>query len=112
MGLLRDLLEGMKEQQKERDEIDDDKTQDRYLRSLRRQRRTQMEVVEKRQLIKKIKKFEKQRTRDVVLGTIPEEIERPLIKKKVLEKRIKIMRGRQQQKKKRPQKSFLSKGNI
>lgn len=113
MGLLRDFLEGIKEQQKERDEIDDDKTQDRYLRSLRRQRRTQMEVVEKRQLIKDIKKFEKQRTRDVVLGTIPEEIERPLIKKKVLEKKIKIMRGRQFViPKKRPQKSFLSKGNI
>ena len=58
MGLLRNLLEEMREQQKERDEIDDDKTQDRFLRSLRRQRRTQREFVEKLRLKKEIHDFD------------------------------------------------------
>ena len=111
MGLLRNLLESMREQQKQRDEIDDDKTQDRYLRSLRRQKRTQMEHLEKLQLKKDIHDFEKERTRNTVIGKMVDDDD-VFIKKKI-KKKIEILKVRQFMiPKKRPQKSFLSKGNI
>ena len=111
MGLLRKLLEDMRNKQQERDEIDDDKTRDRFLRSLRRQRRTQMEFVEMQELKKKIKDFERNRTRNTVIGKMVDDDD-VFIKQK-LEKKIEILKVRQFMiPKKRPKKSFLSKGNI
>ena len=112
MGLIRDMVEAMREQQKKRDELDDDKTTDRYLRSLRRQVRRQKEFVEKLKLKKEIKDFELQRTREVVLGTIVKGDD-VLIKGKIAKKKIKILKERQFKiPKKRPEKGFLSKGHI
>ena len=111
MGLLRNFLEGLREKEKEREEMDDEKTTDKYLRSLRRQRRTQMESVEKLELKKKIKDFERIRTRDVVVGKMVDDDD-VFIKKKI-KKKIEILKAKQFMiPKKRPQKSFLSKGNI
>lgn len=49
-------------------EIPDNETRDRYLRSLRRQRRTQMEMVEKKQLKKDINDFNRDFVRDNMWG--------------------------------------------
>lgn len=111
MGLLRNLIENMKEMDKRRDEIDDEQTTDRYLRSLRRQRRTQLEELEKEQLMKDIKGHEKMRTKEAVLG-IPLESGNA-IKKNTIRKRIALLKQKQYMiggKKKK--KSFFSKGNI
>ena len=109
---LRELLENMREQQKQKDEIDDDKTTDKYLRSLRRQRRTQMEHLEKLKLKKDIHDFEKQRTRDTVIGKMVDDDD-VFIKKETVKKKIEIVKARQFMiPKKRPQKSFLSRGHI
>jgi len=61
MGLLRNLIKGVQDFDSDRENIDDDRTTDRYLRSLRRQRRTQMEEMEKAMLQKQIKDYELQR---------------------------------------------------
>lgn len=93
MGLLRNFLDDMKEKQKARDEMDDDLTTDRYLRSLRRQRRKQLEEFEKHNLKIAIKKHELERTRDDFL-----QVEKK--KSLFLKKKIKKTKG------------FLSKGNL
>ncbi len=111
MGLIRDLLEGLKEKQEARDEMDDDKTIDRRLRGLRRQRRTQLEFVETLKLKKEIRDFERERTRNTVIGKMVDDDD-VFIKKKI-KKKIEILKAKQFMiPKKRPQKSFLSKGNI
>lgn len=51
----------MRDMDEERENIDDDRTTDRYLRSLRRHRRVQMEEIEKARLIKEIKEYEQRR---------------------------------------------------
>ena len=112
MGIVRKILERIREKEKERDEMDDDKTTDKYLRSLRRQRRTQMEFVEKLELKKKIHDFERERTRNTVIGKMVDDDD-VFIKKKIIHKKINIIRGKQFMiPKKRPQKGFLSKGHI
>ena len=111
MGLLRNLLESIKEQQQKRDEIDDDVTRDRYLRSLRRQRRTQLEEKEKKELKKQIKEHELQRTREVVLGTKIDD--KTKLIKDIKEKKKKILAQRQFMiPRKKPKKGFLSKGTL
>ena len=117
MGLLRNFLENMREQQKERDEVDDDKTQDRFLRSLRRQRRTQHEFLEKIRLKKEIHDFEKQRTRDTVMGKMVDDddvlIKKVIVKRKIQNKKIHILKAKKFKiQKKRPPIGFLSKGHI
>lgn len=72
MGILANIIENIKQQQQEREDIDDEQTKDRYLRSLRRQRRTQLEEIEKERLLKDIKEHNLQRTREAVLGIKPE----------------------------------------
>ena len=89
MSLLRNLLQSMKEQQQKREDIDDEQTKDLYLRSLRRQRRIQLEEKEKVLLKKRIKEHELQRTREVVLGTVSKE-KIKLIKTKIQKKKGKI----------------------
>ena len=112
MGLLRNLLENMREQQKVRDERDDDKTTDRFLRSLRRQKRTQQEFLEKIKLKKEIHNFERQRTRDTVIGKMVDDDD-VFIKKKIIKKKISVIKGKRFMiPKKKPSKGFLSKGNI
>ena len=59
---LRAKAEGMK-----REDLPDDVTTDRYLRSLRRQRRIQMESVEKEYLKKKIAAFERRKQTGIMI---------------------------------------------
>jgi len=47
---------------------DDNETRDKYLRSLRRERRMQVEEMEKKALIKKIAAFKKQKMREGLYG--------------------------------------------
>ena len=67
---FREMLEKVmnRGQDVEREELDDDETRDKFLRSLRRQRRTQLEEVEKEQLQKDIGAFEKERLRKNLFG--------------------------------------------
>ena len=117
MGLIRELLQKMREGQKERDEIDDDKTKDHFLRSLRRQRRTQHEFLEKLRLKKEIHDFESERTRNTVIGKMVDDddvlIKKKIVKKRIQKKKIQILKAKNF---KIPKKitpiSFLSKGNI
>lgn len=46
----------------------DNETRDRYLRSLRRQRRIQLEEIEKKQLIEDIKAYEQEKTKNNIFG--------------------------------------------
>lgn len=111
MGIVTRFFEALKEKEQEREDIDDEKTTDKFLRSLRRQRRTQMESVEKLELRKKIKDFERNRTRNVVIGKMVDDDD-VFIKKK-LKKKIEILKVKQFIiPKKRPQTSFLSKGKV
>jgi len=48
--------------------FDDNETKDKYLRSLRRERRTQIEELEKKALIQKIAAFKKQKMREGLYG--------------------------------------------
>lgn len=61
---LKDVLHKMKEKifhKEPQEDIDDNETQDKYLRSLRRQRRLQLEEMEKERLIKTIRLYQKQK---------------------------------------------------
>jgi len=51
-----------------REDIPDDQTTDKYLRSLRRQRRLQMEELEKERLKKNIAAFQKNKVRQGLFG--------------------------------------------
>ncbi len=117
MGLIRNLLEDMREAQKAREEMDDDKTTDKYLRSLRRQKRTQGEFLEKIRLKKEIHDFEKERTRNTVIGKMVDDddvlIKKVIVKKKIQKKKMQILKAKKFRiPKKSPPMGFLSKGNI
>ena len=71
MGIKETLLSmGKKafEKPEPEPELDDDETRDKYLRSLRRQRRTQREKIEKVRLKKDIAAFQKREVRDELFG--------------------------------------------
>jgi hypothetical protein len=51
--------------------LDDDETSDKYLRSLRRQRRIQLEELEKQILKKRINEYEKRRSSLLLYGNRP-----------------------------------------
>ena len=116
MGLIRNLLEDMREAQKAREEMDDDKTTDKFLRSLRRQKRTQREFLEKIRLKKEIHDFEKERTRNTVIGKMVDDdvlIKKVIVKKKIQKKKMQILKAKKFRiPKKSPPMGFLSKGNI
>lgn len=91
---VREFLDSVKEKlsPEEGDELQDDETRDKYLRSLRRQRRIQMEEVEKEQLKKDIHEYSKARDQKYLWG-VKEGIqkkENQLIKKK--KEKINVMR--------------------
>lgn len=72
MGMIQNLMEKIRERREkiaeENEQLGDDDTRDKFLRSLRRERRIQMEEVEKEQLKKKIAEFKKQRMRKHLFG--------------------------------------------
>jgi len=74
MGLIEFLKRRMRENQQAQSqgimyEVPDDVTTDRYLRSLRRQRRTQMEELEKAALKKSIAEYDRKRNAANMFGS-------------------------------------------
>jgi len=71
---LIDVLRKLKgsTEQKEPETFTDDETRDKYLRSLRRERRMQMEELEKKLLKKKIAEFKKQKMKRELFGIAAE----------------------------------------
>jgi len=67
---IKEIMEKMisKDRDSPMDAIDDDQTHDKYLRSLRRERRLQMEEDEKEVLKKEISKFKTERTKKYMFG--------------------------------------------
>ena len=74
MGILRNLYEHFKEKReqalREREDTPDDVTTDKYLRSLRRQRRMQLEEFEKEKLLKQIRQHEIDRANKHLWGIV------------------------------------------
>ncbi len=83
-------------QRRETEDLPDDVTRDNYLRSLRRQRRTQLEELEKEQLRKDIREFEENKTRRNIYDITPEEERaeslRKAIEKKKMNMKINLMK--------------------
>lgn len=61
-------LRELRQAREERPDIPDDVTTDKYLRSLRRERRIQMELLEKRKLKEDIESFRKNEERNNLWG--------------------------------------------
>ena len=93
--LIKEKIRERKEKLAKQDDIDDEQTTDKYLRSLRRQARLQREEIEKETLKKRIAAFEKKRLREGLFG-IKERKEK---KKKIIEIRQK-------------QQSFMGRGGF
>ena len=87
MGRFRDFLS---EEKEEKELIDDDVTTDNFLKSLRRQRRVQLEQVEKEKLINTIKDHERDMTRRNIFG-FKDNLEK---KKKLLQTKKKILESK------------------
>ena len=87
MDRISDLLSGEKE---EKELIDDDVTTDNFLKSLRRQRRVQLEQVEKEKLINTIKDHERDMTRRNIFG-FQDNLEK---KKKLLQTKKKVLESK------------------
>lgn len=72
MGILKDIYQHFKEKReqalREREDTPDDVTTDKYLRSLRRQRRIQLEEFEKAKLLKDIRQHEIDRANKYLWG--------------------------------------------
>ena len=68
MGFKEIIEKFIDRKREEREELDDDETRDLGLRSLRRQRRVQMEEIEKEQLKEKILEFQRVRERRMLGG--------------------------------------------
>jgi hypothetical protein len=94
---LRDILDNLKSKfNDEPEEIDDDATKDRFLRSLRRQRRVQMEKLEKERLLKEIKAFQKAEEKKFLWGVDNEKTkEKTLLSAiKTKKKKLEIMKAK------------------
>ena len=101
--------------QEEEEDIPDDVTRDKYLRSLRRQRRIQNEEIEKVQLKKKIATFNKEREKKYLWGIKDKkETKRNLLTTLKQKKEVKILsHGRKLIKaKKAKNHSMLDRGNL
>ncbi len=68
MGIKELIQKVMNREQEQEPELGDDETRDKFLRSLRRQRRVQLEEVEKEKLKKQISDFQKERERKYLWG--------------------------------------------
>ena len=95
---LRDIIDKLKEMknnEEPKEEIPDDVTRDKHLRSLRRMRRIQDEETEKEQLIKDIADFNRQRTKRQMFG-IKEGMEKKVNEKKfeILKDKVSILKGK------------------
>ena len=98
MGIIQKFFQRIQDADRARDEIDDNQTTDRYLRSLRRQSRVQDEEVEKEYLKQKIKMYEQRRAN--------------LLSKANSGKSFIIRQKKALIAKKRMEQGFLSRGNL
>ena len=120
MGLT-EIWEKLKEmkadREQEEEELPDDVTRDKYLRSLRRERRTQMEEVEKEKLKKQIEDFKRDRTREHLFGIKKDIKKKQLINAMNKKKEVKVMAGKsllrdKKIKKIKSSESWLGKHNL
>ena len=84
---VMDIIKKLGHGDEEKEELDDSQTRDKYLRSLRRERRTQMELLEKRKLKEDIAEFKKKELREGMFGVKSDEE-----KKKQLIEKLKMKR--------------------
>ncbi|HDY67450.1 MAG TPA: hypothetical protein ENH85_06650 [Candidatus Scalindua sp.] len=107
-----DKVKEMRANKESKEEIPDDVTRDKQLRSLRRMRRVQNEETEKERLTKEVAEFNLARTRRHMFG-IKSDLEKKIEVKKfsLLKGQVDIMKGKK--KKAVEQKmSFLEKSNL
>lgn len=76
MGLIQKIINGIRgvEESYSNGDIDDNMTKDKYLRSLRRERRIQMEEQEKKMLLRKIEEYKQLKFKKYVMGFRPEKL--------------------------------------
>jgi len=88
MGILREMYHSWKEKRaeaaREFEEMDDDKTTDGYLRSLRRWRRKQDEEVEKQNLVREIRQYEHDRTNKYLWGVVKQNRQKKALNSKYM----------------------------
>lgn len=89
---IKEIVSGLIGKKEQEDELPDDVTRDKYLRTLRRQRRTQLEEVEKETLKKKIAAYEKLRTKKHLFGVKGEIRPDRMIRKQIITKQIQRQR--------------------
>ena len=87
MGILSKIFGRERESNISRPVEDDDKTTDNFLRSLRRQRRVQLEQVEKESLKKEIMEHERGMTRRNIYGFTDHENDNFQIKKEIIKRK-------------------------
>lgn len=87
---IAEKIKERKESQNQGEEIPDDVTRDKYLRSLRRQRRVQLEEVEKESLKQQIKDFEKKRLNRDYFGSMESDTKKKSLAKAIKKKKINI----------------------
>lgn len=108
---IKEIVEKLRGIEAPDEEIDDNETKDRYLRSLRREDRIQKEEVEKEQLKIKIAEFKRARTAKHLFG-IKEGIKHRIEKKqgKLLQDKVSILNSKK--KGGHRKQSFLGKSNL
>lgn len=81
MGILQNIIARLRQKKEEEEKLPDDETRDKYLRSLRRERRTQLEEMEKEYLKKKIAEYKKKRMKKYLYGIKESAAKKSIIKK-------------------------------
>ena len=117
MALLQELIQKIREKIKEkrmeaenREELPDDMTRDKYLRSLRRQRRVQMEEIEKEQLKRHIAEFNKARTRRYLWGIKGKIKEKQFMKAN--KKKVSVLANKINKLKRKDKQIWIGKSNL
>lgn len=96
MGLIQNIIQNFKQKEQEMEDIDDNETKDRYLRTLRRERRVQLEAEEKEHLKQIIAEYRKQKLKEHLYG-IKGEMDKEkanIIKRKINERKVNILKQR------------------
>lgn len=97
MGMIQNIIDNFKRKEQEMQDIDDDETKDRYLRSLRRERRLQLEEVEKEKLKQLINEYRKTKLKEQLYGIKDERLKaaaKGIIQRKIDNKKVNILKNR------------------
>jgi len=92
MGVIQNIIQRFREQKEAEAELDDSETRDKYLRSLRRERRVQLEVLEKEKLKQAITEFNKKRSRQYLWGVKDKLEKKETLIKEIKKKQAKLLR--------------------